>query len=181
MFFFKSFLTLLIQHLGQPHLHDREWQKNFPNISVCCYKFEAIKFFVKIKLDCCASVMHDKIKRSFNTSNSQWPQFAKFLQKWNFTFFFSFKQDGKRRCHDGNFVIATICEILQKFISIFFLNVKQDERKRSVVMVISRWPHLRNFAKINFDFFLNARKHKRKRRVMMAISRWPPFPKFCKN
>ena len=79
--------------------------------------------------------------------------------KFHIFLFLSKKKKGRRR--DGNFAMATICEILQKLISTFFwtsTNMKES--------AVSWWQFrdghkLRNFAKINFDFFLNAKQHKK--------------------
>jgi len=154
--------------------------------------------FVIMKFDCCASVIYDKINRSFNTSNSQWPQFAKFLQT-SILNVFSFKQDKKwsllwrqirdgqqarwkkAKCNDGNFAIITIREILQKLISTFFWTSSKTKECEVSWWRFRDGHYSRNFAKIIFDFILNAKQDERKRNVMMAVSWWSPIAKFCKN
>ena len=156
----------------------------------------------------------DRKKLGIMMELSWWPPFAKFCKN-HFQLFLSAKHAEKRimsrwqippqcaawcarckkaQCHDGNFAMATICEILQKWVSTFFKALSKAKET-----AVSWWPirdlqtwistffkalskakegavswrqlrnghHLRNFAKTNFG--------KRKRGGMMANSRWPPF------
>ena len=139
-------------------------QKIFANISVCCYKFEANKFFCKneIRLLCKRHARQNKTQ--FQYIQFSMTEIREIFAKINSYIFLSFKQDKnkslllwqfrdgqqarrkKAQCCGGNFTMVTICEILRKLISTFFWTLR---RKKSG--------------------------------VMMAISRWSPFAKFCKN
>ena len=66
--------------------------------------------------------------------------------KVNFDFFLNAKQHKKAQCYDGNFVIATICEILQKLIA----TAERVIFQHSKIKLTPFW--FRHFVFCKFDF-----------------------------
>ena len=107
--------------------------------------------FAKINFDFFLYVKHDERKRCVVMAISRWPSLAKFRK--NLFRLFSVRQARRKKaqCRNGNFAMATICEISQKFISTFFEKTNFDRNKLFIISPITSGQVRQLFLNVQMD------------------------------